>query len=128
MNAQFENMHLFCVSIKVCHLEMAISMVDDLKVLQYGVWCMCMVYGVWCMFDAYLNREVLVLAPVMACMCDNPRASEVVGHLRGSPNACYRQYLVSCNIVLHTQSNIQAVNILSVLIFPNTIIKPLPIP
>ena len=59
-------------------------------------------------FDAYFNREILVLAPVIACMCDNPRASEVVGHLQGCPNAYYRQYLVSCNIVLYTQSNIQA--------------------
>ena len=85
MNAQFENMHLIRASNKVSRFEMAIPMVDDLKVLQDGVE----------MFDAYLNREVLVLAPVIACMCDNPRASEVVGHLRGSPSAYCRRCLVS---------------------------------
>ena len=85
MNAQFKNIHLICASNKVSPLEMAVPMVDDLMVLQDGVK----------MFDAYLNREVLVLAPVITCMCDNPRASELVGHLRGSPNAYCCQYLVS---------------------------------
>ena len=61
MNAQFENIHLLiCTSKRVPPLEMAVPMVDDLVVLQDGVE----------MFDAYLNREVLVLAPVIACVCD----------------------------------------------------------
>lgn len=59
---------------------------DDLLLLQDGM----------VMFDALWNQDVLVIAPVLACLCDNPRASEIVGHLRGNPNLFCRQCLVSC--------------------------------
>ena len=46
------------------------------------------------MFDACL-QDVLVIAPVLAVMGDNPRASEVAGHLTGSPNKFCRQCMVN---------------------------------
>ena len=49
--------------------------VDDLLVLQEGTF----------MFDGYL-QDVLVVAPVLAVMGDNPRPSEIAGHLTGNPN------------------------------------------
>ena len=94
MNAQFENIHQICASNNDSPLEMAVPMVDDLMVLQDGMK----------MFDAYLNREVLVLAPVIACMCDNSRASELVGHLRGSSNGyccqCLKYDVNGCILII----------------------------
>ena len=36
-----------------------------------------------------------MIAPVLAFMGDNPRASEVVGHMTGYPNKFCRQCMVS---------------------------------
>ena len=98
-NAQFENIHLLCASNKVSALELASPIISDLLKLQEGVE----------MFDAFLEKDVLVLAPVIACLCDNPRASELAGHLRGNPNAFCRQFLVSlllCLALLHGHSTL----------------------
>ena len=70
LNAQLENIHLMCASNRVFALEQVKPIVKEL-LLQDGI----------VMFDALWNQEVLVLAPVLACLCDNPRASEIVGHL-----------------------------------------------
>ena len=80
INAQLQNIHLLSASNKVSPLDMLELIVEDLMVLQIGV----------DMFDALLCCEVVVYAPVPACICDNPRASEIVGHLRGNPNAFCR--------------------------------------
>lgn len=32
-------------------------------------------------FDAYHGEKVLVVAPIICFVCDNPRASEVVNHI-----------------------------------------------
>ena len=84
LNAQLQNIHLLSASNKVSPLDMLEPIVEDLMVLQHGVH----------MFDALLCCEVLVYAPVLACICDNPRASEIIGHLRGNPNAFCRLCLV----------------------------------
>ena len=65
-------------------LDMLEPITEDLIVLQNGV----------DMYDALLCCNVMVCAPVLACLCDNPRTSEIVGHLRGNPNAFCRQCLV----------------------------------
>ena len=85
LNAQLENIHLMCASNRVFALEQVKPIVEELLLLQDGM----------VMFDTLWNQEVLVLAPVLACLCDNPRASEIVGHLRGNPNSFCRQCLVS---------------------------------
>ena len=84
-NAQHENIHLMSALNKVPVLQMAIPIVQYLLVLQNGTF----------MFDAYLQQEVLVVAPVLAVMGDNPRASEIVGHLTGNPNKFCRQCMVN---------------------------------
>ena len=43
-------------------------MIDDLKRVEEGI----------PMFDAYLQQEVLVVAPVTALLCDKPRHSELL--------------------------------------------------
>ena len=85
LNAQLENIHLMCASNRVSVLEQLKPIVEDLLLLQEGV----------VMFDAFWKQDVFVLAPVLACLCDNPRASEIVGHLHGNPNSFCRQCLVS---------------------------------
>ena len=35
-------------------------------------------------YDAYLECEVLLVAPLLCVICDNPRASEVLNHLKGA--------------------------------------------
>jgi hypothetical protein len=85
LNAQHENIHLMAASNKVPVLEMVKPLVDDLLVLQEGTF----------MFDAYLQEDVLVVAPVLAVMGDNPRASEIAGHLTGNPNKFCRQCMVN---------------------------------
>lgn len=84
-NAQHENIHLMSASNKVSVLQMARPIVEYLLVLQNGTF----------MFDAYLKQEVLVVAPVLAVMGDNPRASEIAGHLTGNPNKFCRQCMVN---------------------------------
>ena len=65
MHAQHENIHLMSASNEVPVLEMVKRIVDDLLVLQEGTF----------MFDAYL-QDVLVTAPVLAVMGDNPTTQE----------------------------------------------------
>ena len=93
-NAQHENIHFMCASNKVPVLEMVKPIVDDLLALQKGV----------VMYDAHLQQMALVKAPVLAFMGDNPRASEVAGHLTGYPNKLCRQCMVSIHMVI-TKSN-----------------------
>ena len=51
---------------------MAPPIVDELKLLETD--------GIVA-FDAFLQVKVLVVAPVMCVICDNPRASEVTNTL-----------------------------------------------
>ena len=83
-NAQHENIHLICASNKVPMLQMAQPIVEELLLLQEGIE----------MYDACLQRNVLVLAAVLAFMGDNPRTSEILGHLLGSLNKFCRQCMV----------------------------------
>ena len=53
-------------------IEMAPPLVKELKSLESK--------GVET-FDAALQRKVLVVAPVLCVICDNPRASEVTNNL-----------------------------------------------
>ena len=55
-NAQHENIHLICASNKVPPvLQMAQPIVEELLLLQEGIE----------MYDAHLQQDVLVIAPVL---------------------------------------------------------------
>ena len=84
LHAQRENIHLMSASNKVPVLQMINATVEDLLVLQEGIF----------MFNAYLQQEVLVIAPVLAVMGDNPRALETARHLTGNPNKFCGQCMV----------------------------------
>ena len=64
---------------------MAGPVVADLKILEKGM----------VIFDAYLKKDVLLLAPTMAILSDNPRHSELLNHAGGNANKYCRMCMVS---------------------------------
>lgn len=46
-------------------------------------------------YDAFLKEEVLVIAPLLCVICDNPRASQLINHLTGSVRRYCRVCMVS---------------------------------
>ena len=75
-NARLHNIHFLTCSNRVSVLDMATPLVQNLLELEKGVK----------MFDAYLEQDVYVVAPVMSVLADNPRASELLNHQGGSAN------------------------------------------
>jgi hypothetical protein len=69
-NTKLTNTHLITASNRVSTLELAHPMVEDLVKLERGV----------VMFNAYFEREVVVVAPVLCILADNPRSSELLNH------------------------------------------------
>ena len=61
VNARIENIHFLCCSECVCPLDMSKPISEDLvkRVIVY---------------DALYKEMVLVIAPLMCIICDNPRA------------------------------------------------------
>ena len=58
--------------------------VEDLKKLERGV----------VMFDAFLNQEIMVIAPIVAILADNAQASELLNHLGSRATRFCRKCLV----------------------------------
>lgn len=94
-NSKLHNIHLICCSNKCSVKDMAEPVVVDLLTLENK--------GIT-VFDAALKCEVLLVAPVMGILADNPRHSEIMSH--SGPSAkkycricmvCVIQYMcVSC--------------------------------
>ncbi len=84
-NAKLHNIHFITCSNQVELLHMADPVVTDLLILENGVPA----------YDAFLQKEVLVVAPVLALLGDNPRHSEVLSHSGGSANKYCRMCMVS---------------------------------
>ena len=75
VNNHLENIHFLSASNKVDWLEMAKPIVEDLLMLeQKGMLA----------YDACLEEEVFVIAPVICALADNPRASDITGHIGSS--------------------------------------------
>lgn len=51
-------------------------------------------------FDAHLKEIVVVVAPLLCIVADNPRASEVLNHLGGSARRYCRMCMVSKTAIL----------------------------
>ena len=77
-NAQLKNIHFLTCSNRVSALELAKPLVADLLKLERGV----------PVYDAHLKKNVLVVAPLLCLLADNPRASELLCHLGTTAN-CY---------------------------------------
>ena len=71
-NHHLENIHFLCASNKVTPLEMAepiskeLIKLEEERIVNY---------------DAYLGEEIIVVAPFICLISDNPRASELINHL-----------------------------------------------
>lgn len=76
-NGKHVNIHFICCSDTVAPLEMAEPIAEELAVLEHE--------GAE-MYDAYNQENVLVVAPLLLVICDNPRASELVNHLGSGAN------------------------------------------
>lgn len=70
---------------QVDSIAMTAPLVEDLKSLE--------TQGVRT-YDAFLKQEVLVIAPVLCIICDNPRASEVTNNLGPSSRMFCRMCMV----------------------------------
>ena len=69
LNSQLSNIHLTSFSDSVSTLQMVEPIADKLILLENE--------GME-VFDAHLNQKVHVTAPLLLCICDNPRASELL--------------------------------------------------
>ncbi len=83
-NMQLRNIHFITCSNQVSLLDMAKPIVSDLVRLEEGV----------PLYDVYLQKEVLVIAPILAVLADNPRHAELLNHAGGAANKYCRMCLV----------------------------------
>ena len=67
---------------------MAAPIVKELKILEKD--------GV-VLFDAFLQKEVLAVSPVLCVICDNPRASEVTNNM--GPGS--KMFCRMCMVYIH---------------------------
>ena len=88
-NHHLENIHFMCASNLVSPLEMAEPLVRDFNDLENE--------GL-VTYDAYLGESVLVVAPIICLICDNPRASELLNHLGATTRHYCRMCMVSVKI------------------------------
>lgn len=84
-NAKLQNIHFISTSNRCKATDMADPIVKNLLKLEEGVK----------MFDAKTNQDVIVVAPVLCILADNPRASEITNHCGSSANKFCRKCLVA---------------------------------
>ena len=58
-------------------------------------------------YDAHMHQQVLVVAPILLSMHNNPRASEILNHLGSAANLYCRVCMVSINMQVKLQSILQ---------------------
>lgn len=85
-NARIRNIHFICCSDVVSAVDMAQPLAQELCDLERS--------GIEA-FDVLLGQPLLVVAPLMCILADNPRASELVNHLGSSARKYCRMCMVS---------------------------------
>lgn len=86
-NAKIRSIHFCCCSDVVSAVDMTPPIAQELCALEKN--------GVEA-FDALLKQPVIVVAPLMCILGDNPRASEILNHLGSSARKYCRMCMVSC--------------------------------
>ncbi len=81
----FQNINFLTCSNRISAIAISKPLIDDLKQLEKGV----------LVYDACLREQVLIVAPVMAILGDNARASELVNHLGSRAKRFCRKCKVS---------------------------------
>ena len=85
-----QNIHLLTCSNRVDVLELIDPVIPDLVQLE--------TMGLTT-YDAHMHQDVLIVAPILLGMHDNPRASEIVNHLGSAANLFCRVCMVSIQFV-----------------------------
>lgn len=85
-NGRLHNIHMITCSNKCEVLDMSQPLVDDLLMLESR--------GITA-YDALLGKEVLVVAPLICAICDNPRHAELMNHAGSSAKMFCRMCMVS---------------------------------
>ena len=93
-NTQLQNIHFITCSNKMDCIDLAEGFIEDLVKLETE--------GI-VVYDAHLQCEVLLIATVIALICDNPRASELTSHL-GSAAKHYCRICMVNNLSTHSHS------------------------
>ena len=88
-NRDLNNIHLITCSNKVPCMELVEGFIHDLTQLETEGMVM---------YDSHLKTDVLVRAPVIMAICDNPRASEMLSHMGGTANKYCRMCMVSKSV------------------------------
>ena len=83
-NANLQNIHFICSSNKAPVMEMVKPLVKQFLALEDGI----------VHFDALLQCDVIVVAPILCFLCDNPRASQLCSHMGATSNMFCR----ICNV------------------------------
>ena len=84
-NSKIMNIHFICCSDVASAVDMAEAIVEELAALEKGIE----------VYDAFLKQIVIVLAPLLCILADNPRASELLNHLGGSAKKYCRMCMVN---------------------------------
>lgn len=84
-NMKIKNIHFICCSDVVSALDMAVPLSHELQDLE--------MHGVDA-YDSVMKKHVLVVAPLMCILADNPRASELLNHLGSSSRKYCRMCMV----------------------------------
>lgn len=71
-NAKLSNIHFISCSNRAPCMDLCAPIAGDLLLLEER--------GIVA-YDAFLKKDVRVIAPVIAFICDNPRASEITNHM-----------------------------------------------
>ena len=97
LNTRIENINFVCSSDSVSPLDLSEPIAQQLTALETE--------GVFT-FDASHQETVLVVAPLMCIVCDNPRASELLNHLGSAALKHCPRCMVSTMTVLYNIFNL----------------------
>ena len=79
LNARLKNIHFVSCSGSVSPLDLRGPIAQELATLETEGTLV---------FNAYFQEVVLVIAPLIVIVCDNPRASDLVNHLGSKALKC----------------------------------------
>lgn len=85
LNAKITNIHFCCCSNVATAVDMAGAIASEFTLLEEGIEA----------YDALTQQTVVILAPLLCILADNPRASELLNHLGGSARRFCRMCMVS---------------------------------
>eukprot|EP00731_Ephydatia_muelleri_P012741 Em0007g51a len=92
-NGNLQNIQFICASNKVPVLDMAVPLVQEFTALENE--------GIIA-YDTFLQRNVIVVAPILNIICDKPRGAEVCSHLGATTSKYCRICMADVTTGLHS--------------------------